>query len=153
MSVIAWDGKHLASDSRSVIGYVCEDSCEKVRAVKTSWAGPCLLGITGDMASGYALMDWFVGGAGVASYPERADRDGSAAHLVVVRNPSSPIVECYRGPYPTREHVYAWGTGSEVAIGVLHVNRNASFAVAVACKYISDCGGEAQKVSFEDIPE
>lgn len=136
MSVIAWDGKSLASDKRAL-------SSGMIRVTtKISRTGSMLVGYVGAADVGEEMRAWHADGAVPGDFPSSArDKDGPAT-LVVVREDGS-IWLYERGPYPIRHDAgqqFAAGSGRDFALMAMHLGKTAEEAVELASMFESGCG-------------
>lgn len=142
MTVIAWDGKTLAADKRAVN---CGLS-RTVTKISRNRNGE-LLGVTGDFAAGLALRAWYEAGANAKEFP---DLKGDTATLVVVSRTGVRLYES-GGPWPVciEDAFFAAGSGRDFALAAMELGRNASQAVALACKFQSDCGNGVDALDLQ----
>jgi len=141
MTVIAWDGRYIASDSQSEYGGLI-GSCRKL------WRGVdqdpgAVVGIVGAYRSSKLIADWFAQGGRVDSFPKLLEADNDRTAVIVVD--STLKVATFEGnPCPIEEElsIYGWGSGGEVAVGAMEFGASAMQACAIACRRMSGCGGD-----------
>lgn len=143
MTVIAFDGKLLAADRRSIdAGGLCRE------ITKIERFQDVLLAITGSWDVGAELREWWKHGADVAAFPPEARKD--EASLIVF----SPIgISLYgKGTFPMVFALKpcAFGSGRDFAEAAMYLGKDAIEAVAVAAHFQSDCGDGVNVLSFED---
>lgn len=147
MSVIAWDGKVLATDMQGSHSSGLIGITPKLRRLKTG----NFVAITGDIALCQIAMLWIENGCKPEMWPSVLIEDGWG---IVTTRPGYPGAICELSRYPTMEIVYsqywAWGAGQDLAIGALAMGATAVQAVNVACNYSDSCGGGILHVDLSD---
>lgn len=146
MTVIAWDGKTLAADRRSVIN----GTRRTVTKISRHPTKPELLGITGCWTAGAEVREWYVRGGGYADFPASARDADNFARLVVV---SAEGVKCFEGspaPVVFEDARTAFGSGSDFALAAMHLDADARQAVAVACALSSECGDGVDTLTLDE---
>lgn len=139
MTVIAWDGKTLAADRQWSVG----DTRQEGRKIFQEPDGT-IFAISGALDSGLFLFhEWWKAGALKEDWPSfQSDKDKWTRLIVWPTDKSSPIV--YElvpiGAQIVTAQYYAWGTGREVALGVLWHKGTAIEAVEAANCHVSGCG-------------
>ena len=132
MTVIAFDGRRIAVDSRITRA----GRIECGRKWKRLADGTLVLW-EGDVFHALELLRWYEDGADPAQWPER---DSPDARLIVVRDGQ---IHEYAGPHPI-EHamqVLAWGSGADLALGAMEHGAPAYVAVEIASRRNAYCGG------------
>jgi hypothetical protein len=144
MSTVAWKGELLAADQQFSAGGI------KTRVQKLFQHEDYAYAITGVVADGLMLAEWYKAGAMPHDFPQPTDKD-SVSRLIVLR-PSG--LEVYQGcPYkqPAPLDGYdAWGSGCEAALGALFMGADAVQAVQAAV-YHSE--GSGYGVNVIKIPQ
>ena len=143
MTVIAWDGKTLAADKRSVNdGYASS-------VTKIFRAGDCLVGMSGCLARGHAMYQWFAAGHDPEKFPEETTDDWA---LLLVIFPSGVVWK-----YESREHPFviesqpcAGGSGRDFALMAMHLGCDARRAVELTCELSVACGNGIDTLTFQD---
>jgi ATP-dependent protease HslVU (ClpYQ) peptidase subunit len=134
VTVVAWDGKTLAADRQAT-------RASMVRAVRKVFRlrGGELVGICGLEAAGRELIRWYEEGQDPAKYPPMQNTS-DWARLIVIR--SKEILEFEQRPVPlrVREGFFAWGSGSDFAMGAMATGASAVEAVRIASRFSADCG-------------
>jgi len=135
LTVIAWDGKHLAVDRRAT-GNGAIHTSKKFRELEDG----TVLVASGSKDMSLAMMDWYAQGAHAQNFPDAQKADVTAVHLIVFKD--GWPVEYGRTPFPMRfeDRIQAWGSGSDLAIGAMEAGADAEEAVAIASRRESSCG-------------
>lgn len=131
MTVIAWDGKQLAWDSRATAGDR-KHTVKKFRWLKDGRA-IVVAGHLSDLTVAKRLLD----GKGLPDLPKAlTDR----SRIIVWQE---GVVYAYDEGTEARKvrAPDAWGTGQEYALGALECGINAERAAGAACKHSATCGG------------
>lgn len=136
MTVIAWDGKTLAADRRSV----SSGTIRTVTKISRHPSLPELLAISGSLVDGLEVKNWYVSGASPDSFPATCRQTDNFARLIVI---SADGVRCYEGaPIPIKfdDQRVAFGSGCDFAMAAMYMGRDAKQAVEVTCALSSECG-------------
>ncbi len=141
MSVIVWDGKLLAADSRRASGNTFM-SAKKIER------------INGCLVAGTGTVDWIEEMVDLWShtlerlFPECQKKDDFAELIVVIPavDGSGVVVHHYlQSRHPVViEHPWAWGAGREFAMAALGLGLSAPEAVEVAIRHCHYCGPPVQ---------
>lgn len=135
MSVIAWDGKTLASDKRACIGTLIMTTTKIFRS------RDALVAYAGSADGGEEMLAWFSAGSDPEKFPvSQRDKDSWAGLLVVW--PNGDIWKYESTPYPVKFHsqIFAIGSGRDFALAAMHCGKTAEEAVNVACVFDNGCG-------------
>jgi hypothetical protein len=148
MTVIAWDGVVMASDTMGVVGD--EMKVYDQDKFMISEDGKVLIGGAGDPAEWKAMAEWYLFSQEDEMFPE--GQNGSSAIIVVDLNSQQAFI--YAGnPRPYEELRMASplviGSGRSVAVGAMEMGANAVSAVAVAIHRSLGCGGVIQPYSCD----
>lgn len=151
MTIIAFDGKILASDTLMVSNnYKFFDKESKIVIrdnIVYAHAGTCCLF--------KPMVQWYESGRDADKYP----KIGEDSSILIVFDPNVvfPSVAVYdASPYPDNQRIGAWGSGSAAAFGafycmdVLGVERSAIVAVKTAIAAHTTCGGHLEYVNVEN---
>ena len=135
MSVVAWDGMHLAADMQAS-GQGVKFCTPKMRrsadGIVYAWTGP--------FASSQPMVEWHARGARSDEYPEQQKSDDRWCRLIVAI-PGLGIKSYEQTPAPLEQPTpWAWGSGMEFALGAMAMGASAKEAVVVACRFSTDCG-------------
>jgi len=133
MSVVVWDGKTLAADTQGTVGSQISRTSKIFRHKNAR------LGLVGNYGRGLELVEWFKSGEKIAKFPELDDDEDYAA-LIVIKDGETPYV--YPGnerKEPVLDSFYAWGSGSNFALGALQMGASAVEAVEATCRWSTDC--------------
>lgn len=135
MTVIAWDGKSIAADKQGTSGGISA-TVSKTRKLKN---GEVLTGY-GYLSEVYALMRWYEAGAVKEDWPAFQTKEDWSG--LIIMKPDGKIIHYEYMPHPhvLKERIYAWGGGSELALGALAAGATAKEAVLIASKYQIGCG-------------
>lgn len=131
MTVIAWDGHTIAADRMAVIGE------RRARVRKLTPLPDGVAAVCGDHHEGLLLVQWYLDGADPSKWPKFQDEEYTT--LVIAR--SSGVV--VYGKLPVANVVrqkFAWGSGSEVAMGAMYMGATAVQAVRAAISVNVYCG-------------
>jgi len=143
MSVIAYDGRFVAVDSQVTLGHLRRTFACKGRWCRVPGGGCVVLTTCGGTEEGLALMQWFAAGADLAQWPAFQNMEDRWAVMPVFKCGVRIVVEEYNQlsiPMTVKESFWAWGGGREVALGALTQGATAEQAVAIACRWRTDCG-------------
>lgn len=132
MSVIAWDGTRVAADRGALSGDV-RSTCPKIELIDGR-----VFGGTGGAEAYLLVRNWYLDGADPAKWPEIQKTDDWSRLLIfekggVTEYERWPVAQKVEDPY------FAWGSGREVALGVLYVGGSVEQAVEAACYHLSGC--------------
>jgi len=150
MTVIAWDGRYIASDSQSEYGGLL-GSCTKL------WRGVdqdpgAVVGIVGSYRSSKLVADWYAKGLGASEFPKLLAADDDRTAVIAVG--SDLRVTTFEGnacPIEEQLSIYGWGAGGEVAVGAMEFGASAMEACAIACRRMSGCGGDILYCDIADL--
>lgn len=150
-TTIAFRDGILASDSQASLGAtIVSQACEKI--VKGRGA---LIGGVGELAAISKFKRWAlkIDWTKVVEPPEYEMPEG-AAGIVIIKGRTSPyIIINYEesGWFEDPDSpFYAWGSGSDVALGALHHGARAHEAVEIAAKISHGSGGPVKTIQFTD---
>ena len=145
MTVVAWDGKTLAADRRSVVSGTIRTTTKISRHPKKQE----LMAVTGCLPAGLEMQNWYISGHGPDAFPASCRQADNFARLIVVGQDG---VFCFEGsPIPIKfddQHV-AFGSGTDFAMAAMHMGADARQAVEVACALSSECGNGIDALTFE----
>lgn len=130
MTAIAWDGCSIAADKMMCVGDTPMVTT-KLRKVALD-GNEYIIGVTGGLYYGLALLDWWVMGADPGKWPSFQATD-NWTRLIIAPIGGKPYW-FGRMPYPIMcdNHFAAWGSGRELALGALAMGASAKEAVEVA---------------------
>lgn len=134
MTIVAWDGKIIASDK------LCS-TIDLNRTVTKIWkiTDDLIISITGSLGQGLILRDWYVGGAIPEKWPKFQETD-DWTRLIVVDHGNVGIYEQYPEKLINEDPFDAWGSGRDYAIGAMAAGCNAIEAVKIANQFNIYCG-------------
>lgn len=146
MSVIAWDGRYIASDQRGInCGYYFMQ--KKLHVWKNA-----IIGVVGDQCAALSILEWFKRGAPEDHFPAIQSTDAWARCIIATaRN-----VEHYeQTPFPIDVHepFMAWGSGRDFALGAMAAGKNAIQAVEITCQLCVSCGNGIQAYDLKTMKE
>jgi 20S proteasome alpha/beta subunit len=135
MTVVAWDGKTLASDRRcSQGGFITE-------VTKLYKVGHVIMGGAGSADMINEMIMWFVSGATPETFPE-LQRNVQECCTILAIGPDSKAMLYQSSPYPI--HIegkpFAIGAGRDFAVMAMHLGKTAKEAVELTALFCSDCG-------------
>lgn len=136
MTTIAWDGFTLAADKMAASGNTKHGLVTKIFRVNGS-----LVGITGSLCEGLALLDWFRGGADPKSVPDVGD-DCDSRLVVITPEKSIQVYEVpYTLPIVFENSFQAFGSGRDFALAVMSHGMDARSAIVTASRFDLYTGG------------
>ncbi len=133
MTVIAWDGKALASDRQGNSSGMRQRTTKLVR----TRAGH-VLGWAGVHEVGLMRAAWYQEGAHAETWPRQHGEE--LTFLILLRDGKVYVYESLPVPQPLEEPFCAWGSGREYAMGAMAAGLSACRAVQVASRFDVDCG-------------
>lgn len=141
MTTIAWDGKHIAWDSRITQGgEIIDYPAEKVWTLNKK-----VYCFAGDYGLLDPVIDWHSKGARIKNAP-----DGNWELLVV----GAKGAHVYSNEVAHKSPVvapFAMGSGSHFARGALMAGATAYNAVQIACKCDVFSGGEINALKLDEV--
>jgi ATP-dependent protease HslVU (ClpYQ) peptidase subunit len=134
MTVIAFDGKTLAADKRSISSGMIS-TVTKVRRI-----GDLLCAGCGEMPVILAMFEWIANGRVASDLP--ADQRSKDDWSTVVVIDGGKILKYDRGAHPVHieNAFFAAGSGREFALAAMHCGKSAREAVEIASIYENGCG-------------
>lgn len=145
MSVIAWDGQHLAADRQSTAGHHLHET------VKIYRHKDMLLGLIGPHAESTMIANWVKAGCWEANFPVMNCEDENIPLVYVIYKDG--IIHRYEdNPHPIliRDDFWAAGAGGDLATGAMAQGASAIQAVVIANRFNPACGMGVDILSFED---
>jgi hypothetical protein len=142
VTVIAWDGTTLASDRRALTAGLIYRVTKILRSEDT------LIGISGHLGHGLAIVEWLAGGRRPEQFP-KAEGDDRAYVLVIHRDGLIERFEGVRFPIVVEDLKHAIGGARDFAVAAMYLGCDARRAVAVACALSSECGDGIDSLTFE----
>ena len=136
MSVVAWDGTHMAADRQATCGDMRRRTVKLVR----SKDGKRVFSWTGTESLGRILMAWYEDGRDPAKWPAAQATTDWTRMLVAHKD---RIEEWQQHPAPTIHpigRIAAWGSGRDFAMGALATGSSAKHAELIASRYNVACG-------------
>lgn len=144
MSVVAYDGRVLAADRIGICGDVKTHNSPKIVRLHTG----AVVAWTGTHIYGRIMADWYARGAVAEDWPS-FQRTDEWVCLVVYDKGSCFFYETEPLVVPVESPYWAWGSGQEVALGVLYAGGGAEMAVQAACDHCLTCGGGVDSFLLE----
>lgn len=135
MTVIAWDGKTLASDKAATcVGY--RSTVTKIYRVPGG-----LVGLSGDGDRALELLAWFRAGRDIATWPRESQNKDDRGSVVFI-DESGRCLGYDKTPYPqhNEQAFCAMGSGRDYALAAMYLGFDARKAVEVACALDNGCG-------------
>lgn len=138
MSVIAWDGRTLASD-RCGVRVNLRLETTKLKVVTNPNGQVYGMAFTGELSSGRMLWKWFRDGKDPDKWPLSDDMIDTARLVVSF---GDRVVYFERTPFAIEVEgdIMAWGSGCDFALGAMAMGATAIKAVQIASDYDRDCG-------------
>lgn len=132
MTVIAWDGKTLASDRQVTIAGARFTS-QKIFRINGE-----LLGFSGGQPHGMRLREWAAAGFEPTAYPVETNDD--MAGLILRISHDGKIMR-YDNAFPCvyEDAIYATGSGRDYALGAMGAGKSAREAVEIAIRFSTEC--------------
>jgi hypothetical protein len=136
MTCIAWDGRTLAADKRATVA----GHAATVTKIMRTPSGE-LIGASGDLDTGRALMAWYCAGADASSFPDNRNGEYCRAYLMVITL-EGKVHKYEREPIalPFEDKFSAMGSGRDYALAAMHLGHSARKAVEVASVLDTSCG-------------
>ncbi len=134
MTVIAYDGKSLATDRQSTSSGLILAASKSMRlkdGTVLAWAGTSVQGLV--------LADLYRRKQLAKHWPDFQNGE-KFTFLVVARKGKVVFYEQQRIPLPVEVAPYAWGAGRELAIGAMAMGATAKQAVEIASRWEASCG-------------
>lgn len=133
MTVIAWDGKTLAADKRSV------NNGRPTTVTKIQRHEDWLLAVSGDFTRGLEMVNWFKAGRDPAKLPE-FQKTVDYVPILAINKEGLWMFEIGPVPFHVEEPFYAMGSGRDSALACLHLGLDARRAVEVTNTLFTSCG-------------
>ena len=154
MSIVAWDGKVLAADKRSVANG-CARTSIKAHLIQgplsfTPWDRKAIIAHCGSLPRGMMLLEWFRSGADPAKWPTLRDPQDWTSLITISHDGAcrvfeeEPVAVLIDAPY------WAWGSGRDYALGAMAMNADAVRAVEIASQFDVYCGSG---IDFYDLQQ
>jgi hypothetical protein len=135
MTVVAWDGKTLASDRR------CSQGGLIVEVTKLYKVGDLIMAGAGNTDMINEMIMWFVSGATPETFPE-VQRNVQECCAILAVGSDSKAMLYQSSPYPVHieSKPFAIGMGRDFAVMAMHLGKTAKEAVELTALFCSDCG-------------
>ena len=142
VTVIAWDGKHMAGDRRRTVGGTPMPAT-KVRRWRTR-DGTFLVGCAGDSFDCERFHDWFKSGC-------EGERPVATSLFALVVDSR---LRCWfyaekPGYHEITLPFFAIGSGADYAVGAMAKGASASEAASIACRFDIGCGDGVDTVCID----
>ena len=134
VTIIAYDGKTLASDRRALSNGAIRTTT-KIRRI-----GDLLVGASGDVSATAEVFKWVENGRISDEYPKIQKDKDSFCCLMVIEHGEVYIYEMSAQPTRYDDKHAAIGNGRDLAIAAMHCGRTAEEAVEIASIYDASCG-------------
>lgn len=144
MSVVVFDGKTLAADRQA-----CNVDLRFIYSKIVKEPNGTLLGFTGNVECGLAMIRWWRDGANPLTMPPSQDKDNWSRLIVVEQNASCYYYEQFGQPINMLGEYLAWGSGRDFALGALAMGADARKAVEVANQFCISCGMGVEAYDLE----
>ena len=136
MTVIAWDGRILASDKQETMNGI-KFSTTKLKCLGNGDYAAA----TGDRNDCLAMMEWYKDGADRDKFPQLGKCNDSYSLLLVIKNNLSAVYY-ENSPFAVNveDKIIAFGCGRDLALGAMAAGVSAFEAVKIACQFDIHCG-------------
>jgi|ERR1035437_4350763 ATP-dependent protease HslVU (ClpYQ) peptidase subunit len=134
MSVVAFDGIHIAADRQGTSGEYINRSTKIRRLLNGD-----VIAWTGTSENGLAVAQWYEAGADPALWPA-SQKGEDWSRLIVVSKGRVFTYEQLPIKRLIEDRFSAWGSGRDFALGALANGASAVEAVKVASKLSASCG-------------
>lgn len=137
MTVIAWDGRILASDKQVTMNGI------KFSTTKLKYLGNGeYAAMTGDRNDCLAMLEWYKDGADRDKFPQLGKGNDSYSLLLVIRGNNLSAVYYENSPFAVNveDRKIAFGCGRDLALGAMAAGVSAFEAVKIACQFDIHCG-------------
>lgn len=145
MTVIAWDGKTLAADKRSLNNDVANTVTKIFRSDSDT-----LMGLSGHLGRAMQMMRWIEACRIAETFPKGTTDDDWAVVLVVHRNGAVEKYESREFPITFDDPCFAMGSARDFALMAMHLGHDARRAVELTCELSVICGNGIDTLSFDD---
>lgn len=136
MSIVAWDGKTLATDRLGDAGDLKRD----VAKSRVSTVHECILAWTGGISEGMRVANWYdIEPSKRGEFPACQNND-RWCRLIIADASGAATIEQEPVEIDVLEPFMAWGSGRDYALGAMAMGANARQAVVVACRFAFSCG-------------
>jgi ATP-dependent protease HslVU (ClpYQ) peptidase subunit len=140
MTCIAWDGKTLAADKRTV-----NNGLHRT-VTKIYETGELVAAVSGSADHMSALFNW-LNRRDAAEWPKFQDGDDWSLLVVVMKSDRSVLLyERTPHPWKVEDRHFSCGSGRDFAMAALHLGKTAREAVEVACVFDVHCGNGVDSV-------
>lgn len=147
MTVIAYDGLHVAADRQATTGHTTHATVTKIEKFHKPAENVEILGTTGDLTHGRMLATWYKCGADEKEFP--APVKGCEGYLYVFRlGKPTLFYGDYWAPAQMEERPAAYGSGAEAALGAMLAGADAEKAVRITSLINADCGNGVTVLDF-----
>lgn len=147
MTVIAWDGKSLAADRQATLGGNAFFQIKKIKKI-----GNLLCAFTGEAKYAESLFIWVEDGMVKERFPNMPNND-QVRLIVISESEISEYLSSTNRVIRPIQHIAAFGSGAEFAIGAMSAGVDAKKAVEIACEYDVYCGGGVDVVTLGDTDD
>lgn len=141
MTCIAWDGKVLAGDRRTVTRIGTLGKTTKVFKIENRERGILLVGASGSFQDCVAVIEWLKGGA-------RPDNVDGVSVLIIDAKKNVYEMEDRLVFMPLLRGRRAIGSGRQAAMAAMLLGAGAKGAIRIASKIVCDVGDGVDTVSF-----
>lgn len=136
MTVIAWDGKTIASDNQATISGLV---VKTVKLFKPYSESNKIIGFTGPMDYGLVLKDWYLEGADKEKWPKFQETE-NWCRLVVYDCGRLFSYEQAPSKIVVHHPFMAFGSGRDFAMAALALGYDSVKAVEIASQLCDSCG-------------
>jgi len=140
MTVVVWDGKSIACDSRMTGGFI-QDNTKKIFKV-----GNRYVGIAGSYSAALLALQWMKDKT--QDKPKLEIKEDNEFEAIEIRDG-----RCYYYDENLIEHEvfapYAIGSGCQLAMAAMWLGHDAKTAVNTAKKFDESCGGKTKVIKIK----
>lgn len=148
MTTIAWDGRTLAGDRRSVFGVT--PMLEPIPKIyRITYQGlDSIAGYAGSLVYCQRVLAWIKAGCDQDKRPEK-EKDDDEFSVVVINNNGITYFNDRFYPESLGFRPWAIGSGRDYAIGAMAAGASAKKAVGIAASYDVFTGGEIDVLTLQ----
>lgn len=133
MTTVVWDGRSMAGERMYCIGGTpVKGPAPKIR--RLTWKGvPAVMGASGVLEYGNALMDWLESGTPAGREPMLPSDDDDGANVLLATADMTYLFHNSLTPVAIGKIPWAAGSGANYALGAMAMGASARKAVEIAC--------------------
>lgn len=148
MTTVAWDGKTLAADKKTVWGGIIPaGGVTKITPLDTKNYGRVLFGASGAVPDIQKLVRWLTEGGELPKFGKGCDA------IFVNKKKQCWWIDEQGEPVLVRLKKWATGSGMDFALGAMFAGATAKEAVQIAAKLDINTGKGVDTIEFEDFKD